>query len=186
VLFRPADLEGIQAGRITLAFRRWEKPRVLVGSRLRTPIGVLEVTAVDKVARVTNKDAKAAGYESGQAVVDAFPKRTGDFYRIALHLAGPDPRVALRELPPDDAVFAALERMGEWTYEYLQAIADNPGKRAPDLAESFGRETAPFKRDVRKLKELGLTISLEVGYELSPRGQLTLSSRPNALRKTSP
>ena len=186
MLFRPADLEGIQAGRITLAFRRWEKPRVVVGSRLRTPIGVLEVTAVDKVKRPTNRDAKAAGYASGQAVLDSFPKRTGDFYRIALRLAGPDPRLALRELPPDDAVFAALERMGAWTYEYLQAIADHPGRRAPDLAESFGRETAPFKRDVRKLKELGLTISLEVGYELSRRGQLTLSSRPNALRKTSP
>ena len=83
-------------------------------------------------------------------------------------------------------MFAELERMGDWTYEYLQAIADNPGLRAPDLAESFGRETAPFKRDVRKLKELGLTISLEIGYELSPRGQLTLRSRPNALRNTSP
>ena len=186
MLFRPADLEGIQAGRITLAFRRWEKPRVVVGSRLRTPIGVLEVTAVDKVKRPTNQDARAAGYASGQAVLDSFPKRTGDFYRIALHLVGPDPRLALRELAPDDAVFAALERMGAWTYEYLQAIADHPGRRAPDLAESFGRETAPFKRDVRKLKELGLTISLEVGYELSRRGQLTLSSRPNALRKTSP
>ena len=186
MLFRPGDLEGIAAGRISLAFRRWEKPRVKAGSRLRTPIGVLEVTSVEVVTRPTDEDARAAGYESGQAVLDSFPKRTGDFYRIALHLAGPDPRLALRELPPDDAVFAALERMGEWTYEYLRAIADNPGKRAPDLAESFGRETAPFKRDVRKLKELGLTISLEVGYELSPRGQLTLSSRPNALRKTSP
>jgi hypothetical protein len=186
VLFRPSDLEGIAAGRITLAFRRWEKPRVLVGSKLRTKIGVLEVTAVDKVTRVTDRDAKAAGYESGEAVLDAFPRRTGDFYRIALHLAGPDPRLALRELPPDEAVFAKLERMGEWTYEYLQAIADNPGKRAPDLAEAFGRETAPFKRDVRKLKELGLTISLEIGYELSARGQVTLRSRPKALRKTSP
>ena len=186
MLFRPDDLEGIQAGRITLAFRRWEKPRVVVGSRLRTPIGVLEVTAVDKVKRPTNQDARAAGYASGQAVLDSFPKRKGDFYRIALHLVGPDPRLALRELAPDDAVFAALERMGAWTYEYLQAIADHPGRRAPDLAESFGRETAPFKRDVRKLKELGLTISLEVGYELSKRGQLTLSARPNALRNTSP
>jgi hypothetical protein len=177
MLFRPADLEGIASGRITLAFRRWEKPRVLVGSKLRTKIGVLEVTAVDKVTRVTNRDAKAAGYESGAAVLDAFPKRSGDFYRIALHLAGPDPRIALRELPPDEAVFAKLDRMGEWTYEYLQAIADNPGKRAPDLAEAFGRETAPFKRDVRKLKELGLTISLEIGYRLSPRGEAVLKKR---------
>ena len=178
MLFRPADLEGIESGRFTLAFRRWTKPRVLVGSRLRTPIGVLEVTAVDKVRKPTSKDA--------QHLLDSFAAREGDLYRIALHVAGPDPRLALRELPPDDAVFAALERMGDWTYEYLQAIADHPGKRAPDLAEAFGRETAPFKRDVRKLKELGLTISLEIGYELSPRGQLTLSSRPNALRNTSP
>jgi hypothetical protein len=186
VLFRPADLTGIEAGRITLAFRRWEKPRVKAGTRLRTPIGVLEIDRVDRVAQPSDEDARAAGYESGQAVLDAFPKRTGDFYRIALHVAGPDPRLALRELPPDEHVFAALERMGDWTYAYLEAIAQHPGRRAPDLAEAFGRETAPFKRDVRKLKELGLTISLEVGYELSRRGQLTLSSRPNALRKTSP
>lgn len=28
-----------------------------------------------------------------------------------------------------------------------------------------------FKQDVRKLKELGLTESLEIGYRLSPRGK---------------
>ena len=42
--------------------------------------------------------------------------------------------------------------------------------RAEDLAASIGREKLPFKRDVRKLKELGLTESLEIGYRLSPRG----------------
>ena len=31
-----------------------------------------------------------------------------------------------------------------------------------------------FKTDVRKLKELGLTESLEVGYRLSPRGEAVL------------
>jgi hypothetical protein len=186
MLFRPADLEGIEAGRITLAFRRWTKPRAMAGGTQRTPIGVIEVTDVKRVAKPTNKDAKAAGYRDAQHLLDSFAGRDGDLYRVALHLAGPDPRIALRELEPDDALFARLDRMGEWTYAYLQAIADHPGRRAPDLAASFGRETAPFKRDVRKLKELGLTISLEIGYELSPRGQLTLSSRPNALRKTSP
>ncbi|MEJ7721115.1 MAG: hypothetical protein WKF58_12005 [Ilumatobacteraceae bacterium] len=35
-------------------------------------------------------------------------------------------------------------------------------------------ETAPFKLDVRKLKNLGLTHSLAVGYELSPRGRAYL------------
>ena len=37
-----------------------------------------------------------------------------------------------------------------------------------------GRETQPFKLDVRKLKALGLTVSLETGYRLSPRGQAWL------------
>ena len=186
MLFRPADLEGIAEGRITLAFRRWERPRVLAGTRLRTPIGVLAIDSVERIEHPTDEDARAAGYESGAAVLAAFPKRKGDFYRIALHVAGPDPRVALRDLPPDDEVFEKLERMGPWTYEVLQAIADNPGLRAPDIAASFGRETLPFKRDVRKLKELGLTESLETGYRLSPRGQLTLSSRPKARSNSSP
>ena len=53
----------------------------------------------------------------------------------------------------------------------LDVIAARPATRAPDLAASFGRDTAPFKIDVRKLKNLGLTLSLPVGYRLSPRGE---------------
>ncbi|WP_225771433.1 hypothetical protein [Inquilinus sp. Marseille-Q2685] len=37
-----------------------------------------------------------------------------------------------------------------------------------------GREIAAFKTDVRKLKALGLTESLKVGYRLSPRGRALL------------
>jgi hypothetical protein len=37
-----------------------------------------------------------------------------------------------------------------------------------------GRERPAFKTDVRKLKRLGLTISLDVGYRLSPRGEAFL------------
>ena len=53
----------------------------------------------------------------------------------------------------------------------LELIAKRPGVRAADLAGELGIETAVLKRDVRKLKELGLTESLEIGYRLSPRGQ---------------
>ena len=143
---------------------------MLPGSRLRTPIGVLEVDSVEVVERPTDEDARAAGYADAEAVLAAFPKRKGDFYRIALHLAGPDPRIALRETPPDDARVRRARADGRVD---LRGPAGD--RRAPrhcarrDLAESFGRETLPFKRDVRKLKELGLTISLEIGYELSPR-----------------
>jgi hypothetical protein len=46
---------------------------------------------------------------------------------------------------------------------------------AADIAASIGREKLPFKADVRKLKELGLTESLDVGYRLSPRGRAFLA-----------
>src|SRR5205823_12671739 len=92
-----------------------------------------------------------------------------------------DPRAVLAAsaaLTDDDAaeITRRLERLdnasshGPWTRETLRMIADRPAVRAPDLAASVGRETQPFKIDVRKLKNLGLTISLEKGYRLSPRG----------------
>ena len=105
--------------------------------------------------------------------------------RAADH-AGEDPRIALRErsaLTPDDV--AELERRlsrldrasthGPWTGDVLRLIAARPGVRAGDLAEAIGRERLPFKADVRKLKALGLTESLPVGYRLSPRGEAWLS-----------
>jgi hypothetical protein len=51
--------------------------------------------------------------------------------------------------------------------------------RAADLAAAMGRERQPFKADVRKRKELGLTESLEVGYRLSPRGRALLAASPD-------
>jgi hypothetical protein len=166
-------------GEITLAFRRWEAPRVKPGSRQRTPIGVIAYDTVEVVDEISADDARAAGFESPEAVYEAM-RPAGAIHRIALRLDGPDPRVALRDTPPDEELLAKLERMGPWTYEILQAIAERPAVRAGDLAESFGRERLAFKRDVRKLKELGLTESLNPGYRLSRRGQLTLSSRSNA------
>jgi hypothetical protein len=47
---------------------------------------------------------------------------------------------------------------------------------ASKLAKQLGRETLPFKVDVRKLKKLGLTQSFEVGYEISPRGRAYLAA----------
>jgi len=79
------------------------------------------------------------------------------------------------------AIDAKLDRLdrasshGPWTMRTLALIRANPQRRAPDLAEIEGRETAPFKIDVRKLKGLGLTVSFPVGYEISPRGAAYLA-----------
>ncbi len=107
-------------------------------------------------------------------------------YRIRFHaVEGPDERddlAASDELSAEDvaAIDARLDRLdrasshGPWTREVLRMIAAQPAVRAPDLAAQFGRETAPFKVDVRKLKNMGLTLSLPVGYRLSPRGEAYL------------
>ena len=63
MLIRPAELEAIRDGRVDLAFRRWDRPRLLVGTRMRTAIGLIEVTAVDRVAvkEIRAEDARRAG-----------------------------------------------------------------------------------------------------------------------------
>jgi hypothetical protein len=58
----------------------------------------------------------------------------------------------------------------------LRAIGAHEGERAVELAARFGRDKLPFKLDVRKLKELGLTESLRPGYRLSPRGRAVLAA----------
>jgi hypothetical protein len=175
VLFRREQLEGIADGSVTLAFRRWERARVRPGTRLRTAVGVIEIDSVAVVDGISERDARRAGFRSPAEALKPL-RRDGVLHRIELHLAGPDPRAALRESEPTDELYRRLDRMGPWTYEVLRAIAERPGVRAADLAASFGREKHPFKVDVRKLKELGLTESLPVGYRLSPRGEAVLKA----------
>ena len=64
---------------------------------------------------------------------------------------------------------------GAWTQATLRAIEARPGVLAAKLASSLGRPRHEFKRDVRKLKNLGLTFSLEIGYRLTPKGKALLA-----------
>ena len=193
MLLKRETLEGIAEGRISLAFRRWKRPTVRAGGELRTAVGVLAIDAVDAISEsdITADDARRAGYPARDALLADLNRRPdGDLYRVAVRLAGDDPRTALREQDTLDgdaieAIAARLARFdqssrhGPWTETVLRLIEASPGVRAPDLAASLDRETQPFKRDVRKLKELGLTESLKVGYRLSPRGRAWLATRPS-------
>ncbi|MGH3676257.1 MAG: hypothetical protein ACRDU5_11075 [Mycobacterium sp.] len=69
-----------------------------------------------------------------------------------------------------------------WTCRYLEMIAANEAVRAPDLAARVGLDTLRFKRRVRQLKGLGLTISLDVGYRISPRGRAYLRAVGSSCR----
>ncbi len=185
MLFRQDVLRGIADGRVTLAFRRWRRAPPADGSLLRTPIGVvcLERVTVITDGDVTPQDVDRAGV-SARELRDSIAG-PGTLLRIELRLVGDDPRIALREQLPDteemERLRTALARMDDassapWTRTYLQLIADRAGVSARELARCAGAVDVPlFKRRVRRLKELGLTESLEIGYRLSPRGRALMA-----------
>jgi hypothetical protein len=108
-------------------------------------------------------------------------------YRVEIGSVRPDPRVALRSSPATDAgevegLIGRLRRLdarrssGPWTRRTLEIIAAHPEVRAGRLCQLAAQEREAFKLDVRKLKALGLTESLEVGYRISPRGAALLAA----------
>ena len=189
MLFEQRLWAGLADGTVTVTFRRWRRPRARAGVRHRTSAGILAVDAVSEVdpAAISDDDARAAGFGSRAELLRRLDRHgDGPVYRVDFHHAGADPREALRradDLPEAElaGLLARLGRLdragrdGPWTAATLRLIGDRPGVRAADLAAAVGRERHPFKTDVRKLKELALTESLEVGYRLSPRGRALLS-----------
>ena len=181
----PRDtLDRIARGEITLAFRRWQRPTVKTGGTLLTRAGQLEIRSVDTVSAVsiTNAEARDAGFDSREELLAELDRRGGgEIYRIAFGALEPDPRIALREAPLDekqiDTLRAKLARLdvaspiGPWTRKTLEVIRDHPAVRAGDICKLVGQDRGTFKPNVRKLKAMGLTISLEFGYRLSPRGE---------------
>jgi hypothetical protein len=203
MLLQRAVLDRIVAGDVTIVFRRWTKPTVKQGGRLRTVVGELSIDTVHIVqpSEISEADARAAGFEStGSLLDDLFTERPSsgrgrvtrasgarEIFRIGVSFAGADTRIALRSaeaLSEEEltVITSKLDRFdgrastGPWTRQTLELIEHWPGRRAPELAELCNRETIPFKNDVRKLKELGLTESLTVGYQLSPRGKVVIAA----------
>ncbi len=195
MLFETRFREPIASGQVTLTFRRWKRPQAVAGRRYRTAVGMLEVEAVDIVEAgdITDAEAERAGYASVAGLISDF-RGTDDvpIYRVRFHpVTETDPRnvlAASADLSDDDRAEIArrlgrLDRAaagGPWTMAVLRAIESNPGLRSVELSAPFGRELLAFKTDVRKLKNLGLTISLGTGYRLSPRGEAYVRGLPTA------
>ena len=202
LLFQKRFHEGLVSGAVTVTFRRWDKPHVRVGGRYRChPIGVLEVDRVDRVRvkTISEKDARVSGFASRSELVDYLRSARDELlsdetelYRIELHHGGDGDRVELAledALTPEDVEtitrkLAKMDADDPWTKKTLAIIERHPRVAASQLAAKLGRETLPFKVDVRKLKKLGLTQSFEVGYEISPRGRAYLALARSRPRKT--
>jgi biotin operon repressor len=69
---------------------------------------------------------------------------------------------------------ANATKVGPWTRRVLVTIQVNPHVAAAELAAKLGLDKEWLKLNIRKLKNLGLKISHEPGYELSPRGRAVL------------
>ena len=183
MLFRQEILQGIAEGNVTLAFRRWRRAPPADGSSLRSPVGVLRlerVTVIDE-GDITPAEVRRTGLSLDE--LRASIAGEGTLLRIELRLVGDDPRIALRQRPPKGAEAQAVAtrlsaidaaNTAPWTTRYLRLIASHPGVVSRVLARQVEADVPRFKRRVRQLKELGLTESLEVGYRLSPRGQVVL------------
>jgi hypothetical protein len=192
LLFKKPFFDGLTNGSITLTFRRWQKPHVRPGGRYRChPIGVLEVDDIKlvTVATITAADAQRAGFASRDTLIGYLAELgplddATELYRVELHHGGDGDRVELAmvdQLTDEDiatiaAKLARMDRDEAWTKATLALIGKHPRIAASKLAVKVGRETQPFKTDVRKLKRLGLTQSFEVGYEISPRGRAYLDA----------
>ena len=179
--------DGIVNGSITVVLRRWDAPRAKPGGTQRTVVGTIRIDDVAQYPgsyRVTAAQARAAGYPDAKSAQKELDRRPAKHtYVIAVSYLAPDERP---ELAADDrlsaadveAITARLTRWDEatepWTRPYLKMIGANEAVRAPDLAARVGLDVPRFKRRVRQLKGLGLTISLDVGYRLSPRGRAYL------------
>ena len=197
MLFKQHFHDGIRSKAITLTFRRWTRAQVCVGGTYRLDMdGAMEVTSVGqmRVREVTETEARRAGYADRATLIAELGRRepltpADEVWRIEFqYVAQADPRLALRDngaLSDAEvaAIIARLDRMdrtapgGPWTRPVLRLIKAQPRVVSTKLAAQLGRERFEFKADVRKLKALGLTISHEVGYELSARGLAVLKGR---------
>lgn len=193
MLLSHAVARGVAAGTISLAFRRWHTANVSAGDTMLTVAGVIAIDSVTDIdpTDLTEHEAIASGAASVDEVIASLRgPRDQTVFQIELRWAGPDPRTSLsaEEDLSEDAIREIRRRLGNldqhsrhgaWTHGTLRTIAAHPGRRAAELAELVGREKEPLKLDIRKLKNLGLTHSLDVGYRIAPRGIAYLAAAPN-------
>ena len=186
-MFSNLDLDRIVSGEVDVAFRVWRRPMHVAGGRQRTRVGVIGFTSVEPVAAgdISEQEATRAG-RTRDELERFLARKEGTVYRIGLEFLGADERVTLRdqvalsdeELDGIAEHLAAMDRRstrGLWTRQFLELIEARPAELAETIGASIGWERGPFKAQVRRLKELGLTESLPTGYRLSPRGQVVLT-----------
>ena len=188
MLFKKRFLTLIEEGEIHTAFRKWTRPSVRESGTLLTPVGQLRITSLTQIAydQISDEAIKQAGYTNRRELDKELAfKDKGAIYKVEFQLESTDPRIGLREhtnISADEmtVILDTLKRydtrgkVKDWTFKILDMVDREPGKYAIEYATRLGYEKEWFKLNIRKLKNLGLTISLPKGYTISPRGKVVL------------
>ena len=190
MLFQRRFHERIRSGEIRCTVRIWQRPHVKVGGHYALGAGAIVVDEIHetRLDDITAVLARRCGFPSLVDLLKTAKHGPGErVFVIDFHYEGkagarPKPETAavsaeeLAELVQRLEAMDARSKIGAWTVATLRAIEARPGVLAGKLARSLGRPRDEFKRDVRKLKTLGLTFSLEIGYRLTPKGEALLTS----------
>ncbi|HSC13924.1 MAG TPA: hypothetical protein VLI71_02355 [Gammaproteobacteria bacterium] len=194
MLFQRRFHERIVDGEIRCTVRIWQRPHVKVGGRYGLSRGAIVVDEIHetRLDNITPALARRCGFESRIDLLKVAKHGRGErVFVIDFHYDG---KAAARPEPATGAVSAGelaelarrldaidrRSRVGPWTLATLRVIGARPGVLAARLASSLGRPRDEFKRDVRKLKNLGLTLSLEIGYRLTPKGEALVAAIDDA------
>ena len=189
LMFTSEDHERVANGEVTVTWRLWKYAHVKPGKqyasgfRFGGSIWVEDVREV-RAAEIKDADAREVGQTDAAALIEYARSHTGRevgpetvLYRVQFHYSPQDPPKPEHSL---DEVSKRLQRLdraartGAWTLPTLRLIEENPGVVSRELAPQLGMQRDDFKVNVRKLKNLGLTLSLPVGYELTELGQAYL------------
>ena len=185
MLFKVKDLQAIKNGDVHFAFRNWEKPRVKKGSIINTAVGQIRIENVEQITagKISKKDLLLSGYKDLNKLLIQLKAKTSDpIYKIKVCYHGEDPRIAMRNRSTiTDTEFqeikTKLDRMdnrsasGPWTIKVLHLIDKHPHQRAQFLADTLNADKDKLKINIRKLKNMGLTQSHEIGYTISAFGK---------------
>lgn len=184
MLFNSATSHRIRQGEISVSLRKWRRAQARVGGvyYLR-PKGAVEVTSLEEyvLGEVSSTDLGNAGFPDLAAAASVLSATEDDVIWVVRFDFRPDATRPApdRESASEDELVVLAGKLakkdktsaeGPWTHATLALIGRQPGTVSTELAAQLGRDRQDFKRDVRKLKALGLTISLEVGYQLSDKG----------------
>jgi len=200
MLFQRRFHERIVKGEIRCTVRIWQRPHVKVGGRYALGNGAIIVDKIHetRLDDITPALARRCGFESLVDLIKVAKHGHGErVFIIDFHYDGKEgarPKTStgvvsaeeLAELIQRLDAMDRRSRIGPWTLATLRAIEARPGVLAAKLARGLGRPRDEFKRDVRKLKVLGLTFSLEIGYRLTPKGEALFADLRSAAGQMEP